>query len=86
MRTRACGAILELAESVAAEVKAAQLAALGLESPPSSEMLLLLLLLLLMLLTLLLMLLLKRRLPSLLRAAAELSSARGGEPLACGKS
>ena len=84
MRTRACGAILELAESVAAEVKAAQLAALGLESPPSSEMLLLLLLL--MLLTLLLMLLLKRRLPSLLRAAAELSSARGGEPLACGKS
>ena len=83
MRTRACGAILELAESVAAEVKAAQLAALGLESPPSSEMLLLLLL---MLLTLLLMLLLKRRLPSLLRAAAELSSARGGEPLACGKS
>ena len=83
MRTRACGAILELAESVAAEVKAAQLAALGLESPPSSKMLLLLLLLLL---TLLLMLLLTRRLPSLLRAAAELSSARGGEPLACGKS
>jgi hypothetical protein len=83
MRTRACGAILELAESVAAEVKAAQLAALGLESPPTSEMLLLLLLLLL---TLLLMLLLTRRLPSLLRAAAELSSARGGEPLACGKS